>query len=460
VRVLLVYPTPSRSGGAAMIPKLGLGYLASALRAAGHHVGLLDREQIGVTEEVAARVLAEPWDLAGFQVFNNGLRSFRQDIATLKRHRPGTRTLAGGPLASGLPDWLLARHADLDFVLRGEAEESLVALVRALESGGDLAGIPGLVFREGQGIRQGPPPRAPDLDRLAVPAWDLMPPSAYPMAPVGGLARAFPVAPIIASRGCAFACPYCAARVIHGRGMRFRSPAGVLAEMEELVRKWGAREIQVLDDCFGYDRGQADELMTSYARMSWKVPLSFPNGMRLDQVDEDLMRRMEAAGVHTITFGIDFGSDRMLKRMNRRMTVADIRRNLAMIRRTTGIRLTGNFILGHFQDTVEGMEETIRLARELPLDRAHFSAYVPIPGTPDWNRLGGLEALGTLGLEDMDFYSFGLPHPDIPREVLVGLKRKAYLEFYMQPQRLLRLMLDVRRPQNWVHLWKKFRWYV
>ena len=458
--MLLVYPAPSRSGGAAMIPKLGLGYLAAVLRQQGHQVSLLDREQIGMTPEVSLRLLAEGWDLVGFQVFNNGLRSVRQDLAFLKRSHPETITVAGGPLASGLPDWLLQNHDGLDFVLRGEAEESLAQLAQALERRGDPSVVPGIVFRDGSGIRQGPPPCSPDLDRLPVPAWDLMPPSAYPVAPVGGLAKAFPVAPIITSRGCAFACPYCAARVIHGRGMRFRSPAAVLEEMEELVRKWGAREIQVLDDCFGYDRPQADELMTRYAQAPWRVPLSFPNGMRLDQVDEDLMRKMEAAGVHAITFGIDFGSDRMLKRMNRRMTVADIRRNLSLIRQTTRIRLTGNFILGHFQDTVEGMEDTIRLAMDLPLDRAHFSAYVPIPGTPDWNHLGGLEALGTLGLEDMDFYSFGLPHPEIPREVLVGLKRKAYLEFYLHPRRLWHLLLDVRRPENWVHLWRKARWYL
>ena len=460
MRILLCYPSPGRVGGTATIPKLGLGYLASALRAAGHEVGILDCEQLGVTPAVRDRRLAEPWDLVGFQVFSNGLKAFRRDVARVKQANPDVVTLAGGPLASGLPEWVLSTHPALDYVLRGEAEESLVGLVAALGARTTVADIPGVVFREGGTVRSGPLPVSPDVDSLLPPAWDLVPPGAYPDAPVGGVAAGFPVGPIITSRGCPFPCPYCAARVIHGRGIRTRRPAAVLVDMETLVRQYGVKEIQVLDDCFGFDREQADSLLIAYARVPWRVPLSFPNGMRLDQVDADLLALLEAAGTHAVTFGIDFGSDRMLKRMNRRMTVADIRARLATVRQRSRLRVTGNFILGHFDDTRDGMMETARLARELPLDRAHFSAYVPIPGTPDWHRIQQRPNASELDLEGMDFNSFGLPHPQMSHRELTWLKRWAYAGFYARPDRLARMLGDVRSPRNFLHLLRKVLYHA
>ncbi len=137
------------------------------------------------------------------------------------------------------------------------------------------------------------------------------------------------------------------------------------------------------------------------------------------------------------------------------MDVAAIRSRLELMTRTSGIRLTGNFILGHFDDTREGMEQTVRLAGELPLDRAHFSAYIPIPGTPDWRRLerGGL--LDGIDLGTSDFSTFQLPHPQMTRTELARLKRRAYVEFYARPSRLLRLIADVRSPGNLAHLVRK-----
>ncbi len=454
MRVLLCYPLPRSNGGTAAIPKLGLAYLAAALRRAGHHVEVLDQEQRGVRRKRRA-ILHRDWDLVGFQVFSGALPSLSEVVGRLRARRPETIVVAGGPLASGMPETLLRICPEIDYVLRGEAEESFCTLIDVLEREGDLGDLPGVAYRCGDEIHSGPAPVSPDIDRLAPPALDLMPPAAYPNAPVGGIAAGFPVGPVISTRGCPYPCPYCAARAVHGRGIRTIRPSTVVAEMRRLVDEFGVREIQFLDDCFGYDRDHAHALLDEYASAPWRVPVSFPNGMRLDQLDEPLVAAMRRAGVHAVTFGVDFGSDRMLARTGRGMDVAAIRSRLELMTRTSGIRLTGNFILGHFDDTREGMEQTVRLAGELPLDRAHFSAYIPIPGTPDWRRLerGGL--LDGIDLGTSDFSTFQLPHPQMTRTELARLKRRAYVEFYARPSRLLRLIADVRSPGNLAHLVRK-----
>jgi radical SAM superfamily enzyme YgiQ (UPF0313 family) len=430
------------------------------VRSAGHDVDILDCEQSRITPEVRDRRLAEPWDVVGFQVFNNGLKSFRQLITKVKASDPQRVTLAGGPLASGMAEWLLDRHPLLDYVLKGEAEESIVRFLACLEGKCSPAEVPGLVYRDGDTIRSGPGLVPPALDRVLPPAWDLIRPDAYPNAPVGGVASGFPVGPLITSRGCPFACPYCAAQVIHGRGFRAHPWQAVLEEMRKLVQEYGVREIQILDDCFGFDREQAEALLNAYIEVPWQVPLSFPNGMRLDLVDPPLLSLLERAGTNALTFGIDFGSDSMLRRSNRRMSVADIRDRVRMIKANSRLRVTGNFILGHFDDSLEGMLETVSLACELPLDRAHFSAFLPIPGSRDWDRIRHEFDGGNLDIETMDFSSFSLRHPDISRSRLLRLKRHAMMRFYLHPRRLLVLIRDTGSLRNLWHLLHKARYHM
>src|SRR4029077_16336601 len=89
---------------------------------------------------------------------------------------------------------------------------------------------------------------SPAVDEFGEPAWDLIDPRTYPPAPHGMIARAFPLAPIITSRGCPYKCSYCSAPVTAGKKMRYRDPTKVADEIERLISEYGVKEIQIEDD--------------------------------------------------------------------------------------------------------------------------------------------------------------------------------------------------------------------
>ena len=218
-KILLILPShPLRC---IAIPPMGLGYLATAIRTKTNwDVSILNALRDNLTlEETLNEIQAAHPQVVGFQMFSRDFHHVSYLIEKIKEMDPSIQTFAGGPHPSSIPKHTLESIPSLDYIITAEAEDSLVAYLNEFKNGHtDVSSFPGFVYRNSTGeIIQIPRDTEMNIDVFGMPAWDLMDPRTYPHSPHGGLTKFSPTAPIIVTRGCPYACTYCAAHLLTGK---------------------------------------------------------------------------------------------------------------------------------------------------------------------------------------------------------------------------------------------------
>ncbi len=447
MRVLLVSPVNPVTYQS--IPDLGLGYLATWLRRAGHQVDIVDCVNRGWDQATLLdHVRRTRPDIVGFKAFYTDIPSINTSAAAIRRAFPDITCIVGGPHPSCVsPDECLRTFPDCRYAFKGEAEVGLPMLVDAL--GADVVGdatlqqIPGLIWRASDGSVHGNPGRAADDLDTALPAWDLLRPNAYDFSQTF-YSRNQAVAPVVATRGCPLPCTFCAAHQTAGKAIRARSVDSVLGEIAMLQRDYGIQEISFIDDFFTgnktFVKAFCREILARGMRFDWACW-----GVRLTSLDEEMVRLMHQAGCYAFSVGVESGSPRILSHMAKHLTVDQIEDKLAMIARVSDIRVGGLFIIGYPEETVDDVLQTIEFARRIPLFMATFYPFNPLPGTPIYEEM---LASGELP-EAPDWSTYG---PEgfayCPRAMdpatLRKLYRRAYLRFYTEPRRARKLAGELR----------------
>jgi anaerobic magnesium-protoporphyrin IX monomethyl ester cyclase len=453
VRILLVSPISKVWSSRKHIP-LGLGYLAAVLEEAGHQVQIYDA---AVEDEPLGNVL----DRIKFEVV--GISSTTPLIneaweAAREAQAHGAITILGGPHPTLLPDESMQRP-EVDLVVRGEGEETIIEIVSNLQSPipnlqsqsferATWSRIAGLSFRDENGeiVHNPPRPLRDDLDSIPFPAHHLLKIERYTnLQPLtDGLnprARAYT---IVTSRGCPYNCIYCS-KAITGRIWRPRSPENVVAEWRWLVRDLGATEIGVTDDTMTLDMERAKTIcrMLIAERLN-TVPWITIHGINVRNTDEELLRLMKQAGCKRVGFGVESGNQRVLDSIKKQQTVDEIRRAFANAKKA-GLETMGFFIFGLPTATEESMEDTIRLALELDPELANFMIAAPYPGTEMYDII-----LREGHLFSHDWADFAIHDEkarfeigDLTAELVERKWREAYRRFYLRPSRLWRLAISL-----------------
>ncbi len=447
VRVLLVDPTEPERPSYVVIPNVGLGFLATALRDAGHEVRIADcRLESWSPEELPDRLGGSGYDAVGITLFSTQIRAAERAARALRRAYPNALFAAGGPHPSFESADTLRRLPEVDYAVAGEGE---IPFVRLLDERSNPEAIAGVAWRKNETARSTPPDRIPEAELTALPAWDLLRPDRYPLAPNGIFSRGRRVAPVIATRGCPYRCTFCGARKSMGPKVRKRPAARVVDEVEWLRRDFGVDEVHFMDDNFsmhaGYVREFCETLLRRGARMAWACP----NGLRLDTLDADLLRLMEQAGCYSMAVGIESGSDETLASIEKHLDTKTIRRQIELIKRETRIRVTGFFIVGLPGETEADIENTIRFSRELPLDRANFFNYSPFPGSSIYESLKESGELNRIDPSDLYIHHVVYSPDQLSIARLRRLQRRAHLAFYLRPRILLGLAREIR---SWFQL--------
>ncbi len=384
--VLLIYPYfhPSRDRSIFRFPPLGISYVASSLRNAGHRVSVLDCTFMD-RHEALDRALQTRADVVGIY----SMATMREDSLRFARRLRGECGLlvAGGPLPTCEPESFLG---DFDVVVIGEGERAMVELLYVYQNKSDPASIPGIAYRKGSYFRANgsdgeiafTPARQleRELDLIAFPARDLLPNAQYIDFWKRRSGRA--TTAIMTTRGCPFSCEFCSNKVF-GVSYRERSPGNVVDEVEQAL-SFGYDYIHFADDVFTLKRERiariCDEIMSRGLHFKWECLA------RVDSINRDIASTMKAAGCDRIFFGIESGNDSILKLMNKRITPEGARRAVEAAH-SAGLKTGAFFILCYPGETDETVLNTLRFATSLPLDYLSFTMPYPLPGTALYERV-------------------------------------------------------------------------
>jgi len=363
-------------------------------------------------------------------------------------HELGATTIAFGTHVTPMYQETMERFPALDFILRGEPELTLVELIDTLEQANfqpptsnlqppislmDVlihnlySPIKGLVWRRGEEIvANAERPFLQNLDELPLPLHHLLPLDKYRIPMIKG-----PYSFVVTSRGCPGGCTFCIKHVTYGRSVRLRSPGHIFEELL-LLERLGIHNVHMYADLFTVDREQVVGLCELIIGAGLDV--RWTCNSRVDFVDEELLRLMARAGCWMISWGLESGSEEVLRRVHKGTDLAQAERALRWAR-AAGIRNWGYFIIGLPGETEETIRQTIRFAKALPLDIALFHIAAPYPGTPFYHQVvaNGWFRPGTRWEEvDMD-RSTVLDYPDLPAERLEYWQRRAFREWAFRP---------------------------
>ncbi len=434
--VLLIYPffMPRHDKSVFRFPPLGLAYVASGLRAKGHQVSILDCTFLS-REEAMAGALSTHADVVGVY----SMITMREDsLVFAKRLRNSAGLLvAGGPLPSSDPAAFLQYF---DVVVRGEGEAAMVELVEAYLKGTSPLSEAGIVTRETgdisiasrgtpvRGIVRSPErPLEPDLDRIPFPARDLLPNQDYIRH--GRMKHGYAITSLMSTRGCPFQCEFCS-NVVFGTSYRERSAESVVDEVEQTL-SFGYDRIHFADDVFTLNRERVHRICREIVRR--RLHFGWECLGRVDSIDGELASLMKRAGCERIFFGIESGSEEVLRLMNKRITTEKARLAVEAAH-AAGLKTGAFFILFYPGETDETVLATLQFAGSLPLDYLSFTMPYPIPGTRlfervknrairDWRQSFGLLFDHTL-VFDADFSQAKMRFAILKGQVEFEIKRR------------------------------------
>jgi radical SAM superfamily enzyme YgiQ (UPF0313 family) len=280
------------------------------------------------------------------------------------------------------------------------------------------------------------------MDDLPFPAYDLLPPfSLYK-----GRARKKPVGVILTSRGCPYQCTYCNSSVF-GKKFRARSPENVLRELDMLVKDFGIRQLDVLDDNFTLDIPRAEAILDGIIARKYKLLINLQNGVRADRVNAQIIHKMKLAGVFKVGVGVESGDERILTSIKKRLSLDKVTEAIRLFRKE-GILTSGFFIIGFPEDTRESIEKTIDFAIEANPTVCNFSLLLPFPGTEMYREL---KAAGNLKDPDRLFYDTGFlsgkihhTSPNLTEQELLQYESLAYRRFNFRPGKILEVLFSIR----------------
>ena len=418
-----------------ILTPIGLAYLASAIREwTSSRVGILDclAEDLDL-EQTLPRIKELAPDVIFFALGTPALEFSRRWILRLKENLPDVKVVAVGPHVTALPEESLGA-VPLDFVIRGEPEQSAANLIKALEQGRGLHEVKGISYREGNVYRSNPDqPLMKDVDDFPFPARDLLPNEKYSSP----FARRVPFGLIVTARGCPFQCIYCATRGYYGKTWRARSVESVISELKEMVTRYRIRDIGFWDDTFTIDRKRVIAICRRI--IEEKLNIEWICLSRVDTVDPEIISWLKRAGCYQIQFGVESGSEEVLRALGKNTTIRQIK-DAFRWSKEAGIDPAAFFMLGNPGETEKSVQETIELALELPAGFASFNINTPYPGSElfeemrvklggDWTRFNAKHASYQMGFDEKSLEKY---------------IQEAYRRFYYRPGYLFRSLGRIR----------------
>jgi radical SAM superfamily enzyme YgiQ (UPF0313 family) len=368
------------------------------------------------------------FDVAGFSTMCSTYPLSLRIARELKRARPSLTVVLGGPQASVVDTLTLEAFPFVDVVVRGEAEETFPRVLDAFEGKEQLKNIPGVTFRAGGKVIRSPnAPVIADLDSLPLPAFHLYP----------GIEKGRYI-PLELGRGCPFACTFCSTNDFFRRRFRLKSPGRLLEQMTFLEQSYRVTQFDLIHDMFTVDRRKVvdfcETLLRSGKDFTWSC------SARTDCVDDDLIALMSKAGCRGIFFGIETGSPRMQKVIDKGLDLEEAARVVASTGKH-GIRITTAVISGFPQEEREDLKASVNFLMDcVRFDHVspQLNILAPLAETPLHTKYRSQLELDDV-LSDMSHQGW---HQDAADRELIASYRDIFPNFYGLPSPLGRTYCD------------------
>jgi radical SAM superfamily enzyme YgiQ (UPF0313 family) len=419
-------------------------YVAGAVREAGHEVQIYERLFANDLERELTDLLAdfEP-DVVGVSIRlvfgdeldidaplgtrHSDLKQRVKEITDIVRRSSAARIVLGGPGFNYYArDWL--EYLDLDYGLRGEGEESFPLYLSRLEEGGEIYTVPGCAVRKGGRFHSSSPCLVQDLNRQALPAYDLVDWQPY--------ARKKITPAIMTKRGCAFYCTYCPYSKLEGKRYRLKTTQRVIAEARSIIRSTNDNKIMFCENNFNAPRQHAEAICQ--ALIAEKVDLQWGTGdLRPIGITDDFCRLMEESGCFDVNLSIESASGEMLKSMKRGYTVQQVRESLEVLSRSK-IPFSASLMLGAPGETPETIAETLSLMDNYQIPGGVWVTIGVYMWTDYQDIVAEARRMGTLRDEKELFSGTIYLSPGLPKSYLQELPemlraRQGYLVQFNKP---------------------------
>ena len=412
------------------LPPTDLMYLAAVAEKLGLEAKIQDYSQGGNFEE----------DLKEFQpdylIVNIATPTLEHDLEAVKKAKeicPNIVTIAKGAAFLTLADKIIKEHDELDFGILGEAEDTLSEILQDKQP----ADILGIYYKENGDIKfTGKRPFIEDLDRIPFPARHLVDNTIY-RRPDNNKVQAT----IKVSRGCPFHCFFCLATPVSGAKVRRRSVENIVSEIRECVEKYNIKNFLFWSDIFNIDREWTIDLCNEIIKSGLKITWSA--NTRADTADLEMAKLMYKSGCRLVSVGVESGSQYMLEKMGKKITLNDVRRTVKIFKKAK-IRIYNYFVIGLPWETEETIEDTIKFAIELNSDFISFYTATPLPGSRFYeyaleHNLFDKET----SFENAYFYPAVNTH-HLTRDRIFELHKSAIKRFYLRPLYILKMLVRIR----------------
>ncbi|MFC2056493.1 B12-binding domain-containing radical SAM protein [Chloroflexota bacterium] len=424
----------------------GLASIVGVAEKGGFSISVCDSQVERMSESEFSEYLNKgKFDVIGLSCYTASTAYVFHTAKICKKVLPQSKIIVGGIHPTILPEETLNSCKEIDAVVIGEGEYTVLELLKYYRDGeGSLENIEGIGFRLNDEVIKTPRrPLIKNLDELPMPAYHLFPMEKYIPQPT--VVKRYPTFTILASRGCPYSCSFCHANEVHGKKVRYKSVSQVLKEIKYLKDNFGAKGIAFSDSTLTVNKRWVTELCDAFVKEH--LDIEWMCYSRVDTIDKDLLLKMRSSGCWAISFGVESGIQKSLDLICKGTTVEQ---NVKSVKDAIdlGFFVTATYIIGLPGEDEKDAKTTIQFAKQLGTHIAIFFLPVPFPKTTLYETClldKGVRLDATW--DDYNVTDFSNPlyvNPLLGKDKMTELVRYAVRSYYLQPTVIMRNLVQIK----------------
>jgi radical SAM superfamily enzyme YgiQ (UPF0313 family) len=421
---------------------MGVGYLASALENADHTVEIVEAAPLGYSNnDIKVHLEKSNPDIIGISTLSASAKQAYSLIRHLKKFF-NAPIILGGAHANCNTKNILAECPEIDYVIYGEAEETIVELVEAIKKNSDIKQVKGICYKDKNNIIMNPPREIiHDLDKILPRAIHLYDFKSYHPLPLQY--KKLPIMPMLSSRGCPYGkCTFCFNAGFAKQEYRRHSPERVVSEIKTLITKYGVKEIAFWDDNFLINEKWVRRFCDLLKKENIKIPWQCYGNV--STVTKEMLKKVAEAGCWNVFYGFESGNQDLLDLIKKNITLEQSKL-AAKWTHEAGMDTRGSFMLALPNETPEKALKTIKHAIQMNLTFAQF-----LPTHPEYGTRLYEQALKVGKVPEFKGRTTATYVPDGYKDAkeVEKIVRKAYRMLYFRPKFILKHLKRIKNPDT------------